>query len=76
MLRFEDIREVHGTLLTKYLNEVEINFLHVRVSSSVFMRNYFNPSWISDLKQRTFKAVSDIIKRISSSLENNSSSQS
>jgi hypothetical protein len=64
-LRFGDIREVHGTLLTKHLNEVEINFLHGRVGSSVFMRNYFNPAWISDLKERTFKAVSSIIQRIS-----------
>ena len=31
-----DIKEVHGTLATKFLNEVEIN-LHGKVSSSVFM---------------------------------------
>ncbi len=29
------------------------------------MQNYFNPAWISDLKERTFKAVADIIGRIS-----------
>jgi intergrase/recombinase len=63
-LRFGDIREIHGTLLTRFLNEVEINFLHGRVSSSVFMRNYFNPAWISDLKERTFKAVSSLVQRI------------
>jgi hypothetical protein len=56
-LRFRDIREIHGTLLTKHLNEAEINFLHGGISSSVFMWNYFNPVWISDLKQRAFKAV-------------------
>jgi hypothetical protein len=64
-MRFGDIREVHGTLLTKYLNEVEINFLHGRVSSSVFMRNYFNPVWITDLKERTFKAIAEIQTKIS-----------
>jgi hypothetical protein len=64
-LRFGDIREVHGTLLTRYLGEAEINFLQGRISSSVFMRNYFNPALISDLKQRTFKAVEDILARIS-----------
>jgi hypothetical protein len=64
-LRFGDIREIHGTLATKFLNEVEINFLHGRVSSSVFMTNYFNPVWISDLKQRTFESVKAITQRIS-----------
>jgi hypothetical protein len=64
-LRFGDIREIHGTLLTKYLNEVEINFLHGRVSSSMFMRNYFNPVWICDLKKRAFNVVVGIIERIS-----------
>jgi len=64
-LRFGDIREIHGTLLTRNLAEVEINFLHGRVSSSVFMRNYFNPVWISDLKQRTLKTVAHIMQRIS-----------
>jgi hypothetical protein len=56
---------VHGTLLTRYLNEVEINFPHGRVTSSVFMRNYYNPSMIGDLKDRTFKAVRGIMQRIS-----------
>jgi hypothetical protein len=64
-LKFSTMREVHGTLSTRHLNEVEINFLHARVSSNVFMQNYFNPVWISDLKERTFKAVHAIIQRIS-----------
>jgi hypothetical protein len=64
-LRFGDIREIHGTLLTKFLNPTEIDFLHGRISSSVFMRNYFNPVWISDLKERTFKAAAGIMQRIS-----------
>jgi intergrase/recombinase len=59
-LRFGDIREVHGTLLVKYLREVEIDFLHGRISTTVFMRNYFNPAWISDLKDRVFKAIDEI----------------
>jgi len=64
-LRFGDIREIHGTLLTKFLSESEINFLHGRVSSSVFMRNYFNPALISDLKSRTFQGIQNIKKRVS-----------
>jgi intergrase/recombinase len=63
--RFGDIREVHGTLLTRWLSEPEINFLHGRISASVFMRSYFNPSWLTDLKARTFKGTRYIEKSIS-----------
>ena len=64
-VRYSDIRETHGTLLTKYLKDNEIDFLHGRVTSSVFMKNYFNPSLISDLKTRVFQATSEIQERIS-----------
>jgi hypothetical protein len=59
-LRFGDIREAHATFLTKYLRESEIDFLHGRVSASVFMRNYFNPALIGDLKKRIFQAIEDL----------------
>lgn len=58
--RFSDIREAHGTFITKYLKESEINFLHGRVTSSVFMANYFNPVLISDLKSRAFQGIQEI----------------
>ena len=45
LIRFSDIRETHGSLLAKTLVSAEIDFLHGRVSTSVFMRNYFNPAW-------------------------------
>jgi hypothetical protein len=67
-LHFADIREMHGTLLTKYLKDNEIDFLHGRVTSSVFMKNYFNPSLISDLKARTFKATGEIEAKIQESI--------
>ncbi|MCW4008899.1 MAG: integrase [Candidatus Bathyarchaeota archaeon] len=63
-LRFGDVREAHGTLMTKYLKESEINFLHGRVSSSVFMQHYFNPSLIGDLKERTFKGITEILGKV------------
>jgi len=59
-LRFGDIREAHATFLTKYLRESEIDFLQGRVSASVFMRNYFNPALISDLKTRVFRGICEI----------------
>jgi hypothetical protein len=63
-LRFGDIRECHGTVLTRHLNPAEVDFLHGRVSATVFMQNYFNPSLISDLKERTFKVIEEIEKAI------------
>jgi len=62
--RFGDIRELHGTIATKFLSEVEINFLHGRVSSSVFMANYFNPVWLSDFKDRTLKVAETMLSQI------------
>ena len=63
--RFGDIRELHGSLLTRSHSECEINFLHGRVSSGVFMANYFNPAWISDLRARTLTAANEILAKIS-----------
>jgi intergrase/recombinase len=64
-LRFADIREAHASILTKYLTPSEIDFLHGRVGTSVFMQNYFNPALISDLKDRVFKAIMEIQAKIS-----------
>nr|MDO8135375.1 hypothetical protein [Candidatus Njordarchaeum guaymaensis] len=63
--RFGDIRELHGSLLTKHLSQPEIDFIHGRISTNVFMRNYFNPAWISDLQTRTLKATAEIVAQIS-----------
>ena len=63
-LRFSDIREAHGTFLTKHLNQIEIDFLHGRVSTSVFMRNYFNPALIVDLKERVFRGLAEIQSKL------------
>lgn len=63
-LRFGDIREAHATFMTKYLKPSEIDFLHGRVTSSVFMANYFNPSLIADLRERAFKGIAEIQEKI------------
>jgi hypothetical protein len=63
-LRFGDIREAHGTFMTKYLKESEINFLHGRVTSNTFMANYFNPALISDLKDRAFQGIAEIQEKV------------
>jgi len=63
--RFADVRELHASLMTKWLRESEIDFLHGRVSSSVFMRNYFNPAWIGDLEERASKGAEALLTSIS-----------
>jgi len=60
-LRFGDIREYWASIMTRYLSQPEINFLQGRVSSSVFMVNYFNPMLINDLKQRCLKGINDLL---------------
>ena len=63
-LRFADIREAHATFMTKYLKKEEIDFLHGRVTSGVFMQHYFNPSLIADLKSRTFQGIAEIQAKV------------
>jgi len=63
-LRFSDVREAFATFMTKYLTQPEIDFLQGRVSTSVFMRNYFNPALISDLKERALKGAEEILNSI------------
>ena len=61
-LRFSDIRELFASFSVKNLKQPEIDFLQGRVSSSVFMQNYFNPMWIADLKKRAIENVHDLLK--------------
>jgi intergrase/recombinase len=62
--RFADIRENHGSFMTKFLNETEINFLHGRVANGVFMQHYYNPSLIGDIRERTFLGINEILEKI------------
>ena len=62
--RFGDVREFWASYMTKYLRQPEIDFLQGRVSTSVFMRHYFNPVWISDLKERTFKGIRVMLREL------------
>jgi intergrase/recombinase len=64
-LRFGDIREVHNTIMSKYLSESEVNFLAGRIGSSVFMSNYFNIKWITDLRERMSKGIAEIQSKLS-----------
>ena len=64
-LRFSDIREAHASFMTKYLKQPEIDFIHGRVTTNIFMANYFNPALICDLKERVFNAVKEIQNKIS-----------
>jgi intergrase/recombinase len=61
-LKFSDIREYWASKMTKHLSQPEIDFIQSRISTNVFMRNYFNPNLISDLKERTLKGYKKMIK--------------
>ncbi len=61
--RFSDLRELHGTFMLKWLKPEEIDFLHGRVSSSVFMTNYYNPSLMDDLKPRALSGIDAIMEK-------------
>jgi len=63
--RFPELREYYATFMTKWLNQSEIDFLQGRISGSVFMRNYFNPALITDLKDRVFRGLTEIESLIS-----------
>jgi intergrase/recombinase len=60
-LHFADLRELYASYSVKHLKQPEIDFLQGRVSASVFMRNYFNPTWISDLKKRALKNANELL---------------
>jgi intergrase/recombinase len=62
--KFSDLREYYASFMTKYLRESEIDFLQGRISASVFMRNYFNPAWLSDLKHRALQGAQELLKSL------------
>jgi len=62
--RFSDVREFYANFMTRWLSQNEVDFLQGRISGSVFMRNYFNPALIADLKDRVFKGLAEISKNI------------
>ena len=62
--RFSDVREAHATFMVKYLRREEIDFLHGRVTSGVFMQHYFNPALIGDLRDRVFRGVNEILEKV------------
>ena len=63
-LKFADLREYHAIFMAKFLSRAEIDFLHGRVSTTVFMANYFNPALIGDLKERVLKAIRKIRAKV------------
>ncbi|MCJ7482260.1 MAG: hypothetical protein MUO31_04780, partial [Thermodesulfovibrionales bacterium] len=63
-LRFSDVREAHASFMTKHLKQPEIDFVHGRVASNVFMRNYFNPALIVDLEARAMQGISEIREKV------------
>src|SRR3989304_4801237 len=50
-IRFSDIRELYGTFAAKWLRPEEVDFISGR-TSSVYLKHYYNPKWVTDLRQR------------------------
>ena len=61
-LRFSDCREFYASNMTKHLSVPEVDFVQGRTTASVFMRNYFNPTWIADLGERAIRGEQEIIE--------------
>lgn len=40
--RFADLCEYYVSIMTKYLSQPEIDFVQGRISTNIFMYNYFN----------------------------------
>ncbi len=60
-LRFADLRELFASISVKNLRESEIDFLQGRISSRVFLRNYFNPQFIGDLQKRAIQNAEELL---------------
>ena len=63
-LRFADVREAYASYLTKFLKPEEIDFLQGRCTTSVFMRNYYNPKLVADLEARAFQGIAEIQQKV------------
>ncbi|MCD6235700.1 MAG: hypothetical protein J7J94_01730 [Thaumarchaeota archaeon] len=65
-LRLKQIRKLWASHMTKHLTEPEINMIQGRVGKSVFMQHYFNPSYVTDLRNRIEKGVKSLFTMIAS----------
>jgi intergrase/recombinase len=59
---FSDCRELYASYMTRHLSVPEVDFVQGRVTASVCMRNYFNPTWIADLRERAVRGESEILE--------------
>jgi len=61
-LRFSDCREFYASHMTRHLSVPEVDFVQGRITASVFMRNYFSPTWIADLQERAIRGENEILE--------------
>lgn len=66
--RFGDVRELHASFVTRWLRPEEIDLLHGRVTSNVFMVHYYNPKLVDDLRIRASTAAKEILAKVNSEI--------
>jgi hypothetical protein len=50
--------------MTRHSSVPEVDFVQGRITASVFMRNYFNPTWIADLQERAIRREKEILEMV------------
>lgn len=66
-MEFNEVRDYYATFMVYHgLMREEVDFLQGRVGKSIFMRHYFS-SAIKDLRDRTLKAIDEMISAIGNS---------
>lgn len=74
-LRMNEVRDYFAIFMVyNGLIREEIDFLQGRVGKSIFMKHYFSPA-IKDLRDRTLKAVKEIIEALIENSYNNNPSK-
>jgi len=57
--RFSDLRELWASIMSRHLQQHEIDFIQGRIGN-VFLKHYYNPKYVEDLKERIEKGWKEI----------------
>ena len=63
-IKLKEIRKLWASYMTRFLSKPEIDLIQGRVGKDVFMQNYFNPHYVSGLKERLEKGVKSLFMTV------------